>query len=857
MPIILVKYNSQLKLKLVIWIKKLLFRLFTTLNYFIAKAKWALASILLIILTLLTGLGYFITATQSGAQLALQALPYVSNYRIHYDTMSGTLLSNKLNFNGIHIQSSDMDLYAKKLNLNMSFFKLLIKKIDIKELNIDSPSIIQAINSVELTSSFDKTLQKFITKIEKSEHLSWKSIFSNYPGFDFSIDNLKIEHLHFISGKQHYDIERFSLHDLDSQNKYLFSYIDIKMPEINLQGTLAENIQLNWAIQIKELNQYFASLKGDLSSSGQWKSNPHNTLSLMLSSNHFYFDSFKAEKLKLIFMGNMNRHTLSLDFTQAQKKFQGALEGQFEYAGANAIWQGQIKKIVYGDPKYKNIEPTMVKFKLISTPEKSLCSLNFNLLGKNYFNVDADISHQKPFNINGKIIGEIQDLNPVSLWSDLVQSGSVHSLQGKGLLNLSLQGNLAHPKIIGQLLFNHLQAYLPKLNTSITFEQLGFYDLGTPKMNIKALGKMGKGAFQLEGYAKKDPVSPELKLALTGLHLLISNTSEYQVHVSPNLLLSIDKKTAVLSGQIHVPAAKITPKDHSDSIIESEDVVLIKNHKRIENTSKNSIPAFKKLKTNIDIVLGENILFEGYGLTTKAQGQVKIETRQDNTSKATGKINLIKGRYGAYGHYFSLSHGQLLFQSDPILDPKIDVRAERTIQPNMRIKNNASLRSDIVVGMQLTGRLSKLQTKLYSNPYLNDREIISYLILGHGQSNNTGADGDILMEAVTQLTTAFYPKSKRLTEKKSLYDRLKLDWNIGQSPFDDEGSEALSHFEKKYVNIGKRLSDKLYIQYSLGLADKVSVYSIQYLLGKHLILEAKTDSQSRTAADLLFTFESG
>ena len=57
--------------------------------------------------------------------------------------------------------------------------------------------------------------------------------------------------------------------------------------------------------------------------------------------------------------------------------------------------------------------------------------------------------------------------------------------------------------------------------------------------------------------------------------------------------------------------------------------------------------------------------------------------------------------------------------------------------------------------------------------------------------------------------------------------------------------------------MGKKLSDRLYIQYSLGLADKISVYSMQYLLGEHVILEAKTDSQSRTATDVLFRFESG
>ncbi len=804
-------------------------------------------------------MSYFILSTQTGTQLALKALPYVSSYAIQYDTLSGTLSSGTLQFEGIHLQSPNIDLYAKKLDVSLSFYKLLTKKIDIQTLTIDTPSVIR---SVEFNSPFDQSasieqqIKTWINKIETKDTLSWKSLLPSYTGYDFSIENFSINHLHFVSGKQHYDIEHFTLNNLDSKNKNLFTQLDIKMPEINLHINLADKVQLNWAIQIKDLNQYIASLKGDLYSKGQWQSNENNDLLLNLTSSHLSIDSFTAKKLHLKFKGNYHKHSLNISFDQQQKKFEAELYAELNQTHDQSIWQGQIKKLIYTDPKYKNIQPTMAKFKLIFSAEKSFLSTDFNLWGNNHFNLEAEMSHAKPFNLNGHISGEIKDLALLSLWTNLTQSGDLHSLQGKGLLKLSLQGTLSQPKIMGELVFNKITSHLPKLNTHIAIEQLGFYELGSSKINIKAFGKMGKGDFQIEGYAKKDPIAPELKLTLKGSNLLVSNTSEYKVSISPNLSLTIDKHASLLSGQLYVPKAKITPRDNTEGIPESEDIVLVKNRKRV-NTTSQSVQTFKKLKTNIEVVLGDQIFFEGSGLTTRAQGRVIIETRQDDTSKATGKINLINGRYGAYNHYFSLSHGQLVFQSDPILDPKVDIRAERVIKPNMRIKNNASVREDVIVGMQLYGRISKLQTKLYSNPHFNDREIISYLILGHGQNANTGADGEVLMEAVKQLTTAFYPKAKRLTEKKSFYDRLKLDWSIGHSPFDDESKDQLSDFERKYVNVGKRLSDKLYIQYSLGLADKVSVYSIQYLLGNHLILEAKTDSQSRTAADLLFTFESG
>ncbi len=829
------------------------------LNYFITRAKWAFASICLLVLSFLIGFGYFITSTQTGTQLALKALPHLSDYQINYEHLSGTFSKGTLSFEGMHLQGPNIDLYAKKVDLSMSFFGLLTKKIDIQALTIDTPSIIKTIDfasPLDKNIPFEQQLKEYINKIETTNRLSWKNIISGYKGYDFHIEKLNIYHLHFVSGKQHYDINQFAIHHLSSENKQLFSALTILMPEINLQVDFNDIVKINWDIHIQDLNQYTAHAKGDLSSKGQWQSDKNNDLLIKIKSNNLTYDTFKANKLDFIFKGSLADHQLNISFFQQEHKFIAELYGVFQQSLHQSVWEGQLNKLFFNHPKYKHLQPGKAKIKLVVVQDNSTLNADFSLWGKNQFKIEAKLAHQKPYLLNGQVLGDIQDLSPITKWLDLEQSSDFRSLQGKGLLKLSLEGTLNQPKIKGELILNKVTSTLPKLNTHITLEQLGFYDLGSPKINIKAVGKMGNGDFQLEGYAKKDAIAPEIKLSLKGSKLLISNTSEYHVLVSPNLLLNIDKHSAVLSGQLHVPKAKITPRDNSEGISVSEDIVLIKNNKRVVSSSQ-SMQTLKKLKTNIEVVLGNDILFEGYGLTTHAQGKVIIETRQDDTSKATGKINLVNGRYGAYGHYFSLSHGQLLFQSDPILDPKIDVRAERIIKPNMRITNSASSRDNIIVGMQLMGRLSKLQTKLYSNPHFNDREIISYLILGHGQNENTGADGQVLMEAVKQLTTAFYPKAGRLMEKQTFYDRLKLDWSIGHSPFDDESKDQLSDFERKYVNVGKRLSDKLYIQYSLGLADKISVYSIQYLLGNHLVLEAKTDSQSRTAADLLFTFESG
>ncbi len=830
-----------------------------TLGHRLTQLKWVFGFIIIMLSSLLFGAGYLISTTQTGTQLALNILlPYLvpENYRLNYDTVSGTLSSSTLCFRGLHFQSPEIKLYAKQVDLKISFLKLLTKTIEIEDFIIDTPSVVSTIAPPTPTpnaADFSLSVKNFISKLKAYD-------LESDLGYDFSIAHLMITNLHFVSGKQHYDIQKLLLNNLNSKANKPFTYLSVRMPEINFTLDLRQDIQINWAIDIKNLNHYFSTLSGDLSSNGQWVNNQQDPISFIFKARQLVFNTFTAKNFNAIINGNANSHKLSIGFDQGKNKFLAELQGKINHTETTATWQGQMNKYVYTHPRYKYFQPKTAKLKLVVSPEKIELSSTFNLLGDNHFTLEGNLSTKKPFDLNGQIMGKIQNLKLLTSFISSSAELDLSSLKrGKGQLNFILAGNIIEPKINGSLILTQLSAPLPKLNTQILIEQLGFYHIGSNNIIIKARGKMGLGEFELDGYAKKEAtLPPEIKLTLKGSRLLISNTPEYHVSVSPNLLLTIDKNKALLSGEIYVPEAKIMPiSNQVDSLALSEDIVFVKNNQRHPVSDSPTPQSWKKLKTNLDIILGDRVFFEGYGLSTQATGRVMVETRQDNTTKATGKINLIKGRYGAYGHYFSLSHGQLLFQSDPILDPKIDIHAQRIIKPNMRIKNNASVREDIIVGMQLIGRLSKLQTKLYSNPSLPDREIISYLILGHGQHKNTGADGDILIEAISQLTHAFYPKSKRLTEKKSFYDRLKLDWNIGNSPFEDDTTDPLSDFEKKYVNVGKKLSDRLYIQYSLGLADKISVYSMQYLLGEHVILEAKTDSQSRTATDVLFRFESG
>ena len=206
-------------------------------------------------------------------------------------------------------------------------------------------------------------------------------------------------------------------------------------------------------------------------------------------------------------------------------------------------------------------------------------------------------------------------------------------------------------------------------------------------------------------------------------------------------------------------------------------------------------PWIKELNTQIDILLGENITYKGYGLTSRVSGHLQIRKQPGQPPKAKGNLYLVDGQYRAYGKVFDVERGELIFSGGPVFDPVINIRAQRKIIPS-RSFADVTTPSLIIAGIQLAGPIKHPKTTVYSTPSMSEQDVISYLVVGR----------------------AF-------------------------NPSDDT-----------FLSFSKQLTDKLYLQYSMGVEGTMSNLGLRYLLGKNVTLEASTTTEA-ASADIVFSFE--
>ncbi len=218
---------------------------------------------------------------------------------------------------------------------------------------------------------------------------------------------------------------------------------------------------------------------------------------------------------------------------------------------------------------------------------------------------------------------------------------------------------------------------------------------------------------------------------------------------------------------------------------------------------------------------------------------------------AKGQINLVNGKYRAYGKTFDIDYGQIVFAGGPINDPLLDIRAQRKIEPTSTLVS-AKTQSTIIVGVKLIGNLKSPKLEFYSIPTMSDTDIMAYLVVGRPQSEMNQAQGELMLQAVSQLVSVM--GNQRDDVQFNLAEKLKLD-QFGFSK-KAQGTSSANHnpLEDTVFVLGKQLSERLYLHYSLGIVDSANNFGLRYMLGKNLTLEASTGTQG-SSADVLLSFE--
>ncbi|NNJ91982.1 MAG: hypothetical protein HKP55_09920 [Gammaproteobacteria bacterium] len=440
---------------------------------------------------------------------------------------------------------------------------------------------------------------------------------------------------------------------------------------------------------------------------------------------------------------------------------------------------------------------------------------------------DADInaviktgpfSTTRPISLNGSILAQIPQLSQVNLFMP-----GLTDVQGKLELQAALSGTTQKPIIDGLLEIQQASANVPQLGLNLKNISLSAKNRDNEHIDLKANVTSGDNALELDGTLLLDQSQGwPMQLKVSGQNIQLVRLPEVQIIASPQLNIDIQREQIDIRGKINVPTATIEIKElPRQAITTSEDEVIIG-----QKQQETEPPVYRNINTDIDITLGKQVSFSGFGLNTGFQGSLQLYS-QENKTLANGELSLQNGKFKAYGQDLSISQGKLLFNGPP-QNPGMDIKATRL-----------SRDESVTAILNVSGKLRKPLVTVSSSPSLPDEEALAYLLTGRGL-NEEGPD------RITMLRLA--AASQGLEKSQEILDRLAADTGIDEISL-QEGSSV----EETSLLLGKYLSPDLYVSYVMGLFDTQGALMTRYRLSKRLRLEVKSGTEQ--SMDLIYSVD--
>jgi len=395
----------------------------------------------------------------------------------------------------------------------------------------------------------------------------------------------------------------------------------------------------------------------------------------------------------------------------------------------------------------------------------------------------------------------------------------VQDLKGEMALKLSLAGKLSQPELNAHTDLLNGSVRIPRLGLTISKLKLTGKTDNFKKFNFQLDAHSGEGDIVVQGQTHLDSAAGwPTQMSVKGESFEVSRIPEARVVVSPDLNIKLQKNTIDVQGKVHIPYAKLQPKDITTATRVSQDVVII--------GSETTPEAKWLITTKIRLTLGERVNFYGYGFEGRFGGSLLLEDEPGQLTRATGEITVPEGKYQAYGQNLTVEHGRLIYTGGPVTNPGLDLRA-------IRVVNN------ITAGLKVRGSLTQPQIELFSIPAMGQTNILSYLLMGAPIENASTEEGSMMAKAALALGLSGGDTLARKIGDEFGLDQMRIESN-------EKGDQAS-------LVMGRYLSPKLYISYGVGLVESFNTFRVRYQLSDKW--QIKAESGQAQGADILYTIE--
>jgi translocation and assembly module TamB len=204
---------------------------------------------------------------------------------------------------------------------------------------------------------------------------------------------------------------------------------------------------------------------------------------------------------------------------------------------------------------------------------------------------------------------------------------------------------------------------------------------------------------------------------------------------------------------------------------------------------------------------------------------------QNNKSElfGSGEIQLVNGRYRAYGQNLIIREGDILFTRSLAM-PFLNIEAVR--DPDLTSDN-------VVAGLTIEGVAQSPTISVFSEPVMEQQQILSYMLTGRGIGEFSGdSDNTILTNALLSIG---------LGQSENLIS--KVGNKIG---FEDVNLDTSGQGDDTQLSLTGTIAPGVQLRYGVGVFDSISEVAIRYELIPRLYFEAV--SGASYAIDIYYQF---
>lgn len=413
--------------------------------------------------------------------------------------------------------------------------------------------------------------------------------------------------------------------------------------------------------------------------------------------------------------------------------------------------------------------------------------------------------------VAGAVSGSIPDLGRLSPVAD--QFIDIGGLTGSVALAATLSGPIRSPAIDGGLDIAEAGFTVPA--AGVTVDRINVTATGGADGSATITGnaRSGTGFVQITGDLGWDrEFVPSARLVIRGRQFDVANIPEAFVQVSPDVTVALADGQLRVGGELVVPRAEIRLKRIGEgAVAPSPDVVV---HGREEPRGVRGRPLF--VLDGLRVSLGRDVRFDGLGLKTDLTGSLTLYQNLPTDPFAVtgdGVVQLESGKFTALGQVLTINRGSLLF-SGLVTDPGLDVKASREVVYQGRT---------VTAGVLLTGTLSRIETKVFSEPAMGEMDALSYITTGKPLAGATTGDRLSVANAALAL---------------GMRGAMPVAQKVGEAIRVDELGVEGAGGENTAVFVGETFGEDLYVRYSYGIFDRIGTLRVTYRVGRRLSIEA-------------------